>query len=553
MKHTISLLLVLCLGTTPLTAQEDDAHSHDESPAKAIASSVDEVLNRILHRNFLRADSVDVSDTTITEETENFFSDSFSLEVTGDTLLSKETVVEGNLLVKNGTLTVAGKIQGNTTVYNGDLIVLSSGIIEGNAQVINGSIRKEEGAQILGFEETTISRKAYSQRTTRKRLFHTSTRFEVPWEYEITDFDQFIFRYNRVESIFLGLGSDKKYYWDGSRKWNAYGFIGWGFKSHKWRTLLGLNRQFQYRIDDLHDGIIDIGVEGYSLTDTKDAWRISPLENTLSALLIHEDFRDYFQRNGFTIYTGHYVNSASLKTELKFGYHSDRYETMPNRVDWAFFGGKKTFRLNPPIDDGKIRSFFIFGGLSTVEKTNNGPEGWNLLGSAEFSRRSLGSDFGFDHYIIDVRRFQPLDSYESINIRFRAGTGAGNIPAQKNFELGGLGTLNAFPYKAFAGNRMLLLNTEFILNGSVLDDLDFFPSWLFRRVIFIAFSDAGWTAQVPTRFAAYEGFGSFSLRDIKHNLGIALGNRSGSFRIGMTWRTDVKAPVRFCLRIERPF
>ncbi len=70
--------------------------------------------------------------------------------------------------------------------------------------------------------------------------------------------DNFIFRYNRVEGVFLGLGSEKKYYWDGERNWNMYGSAGWGVKSHTWRGNLGLARQFAILTNE-GSGIIEFG------------------------------------------------------------------------------------------------------------------------------------------------------------------------------------------------------------------------------------------------------------------------------------------------------
>ncbi len=516
----------------------------NESIAKAISNHVNELLKKILKND--RTDSLEV-DSVATSDVEK---SSTALVVSGDTVIAQSTVHDGDIFVKEGTLTVEGCIKGDVEVLKGNLVVRSTGIIEGNAHVTNGKIIKEEGAKIFGYEEITTT--SLKHEIAKKELFHTSTKFNVPWNEEITDFDEFIFRYNRVESIFLGLGSDKKYYWDGSRLWNAYGFVGWGFKSHKWRGLLGLSRQFYYQT---HTGnnIIDIGIEGYSLTDSKDRWRISQFENTLASLLIHEDFRDYFQRQGYTLYAGHYIQSEALKSEIKLSFNADEYESMPNRVDWAFFGGEKIFRTNPPIMDGRMRSITLFGGFSTITKTSRGPEGWQVTGSVEYSRRSLGSNIGFNQYVAEVIRFQPIDMYQSVNVRFRTATSDGVIPTQRLYELGGLGTLNAYPYKSFVGNRMLLLNTEFILSGGIFDDVSFIPSWLFGRMIFIITSDAGWMNYAPSRMSPLEGFGSIRLNSISHNLGVALGNRSGTFRIGVAWRTDVKDRVRLVMRVERPF
>jgi hypothetical protein len=550
-KNLIGLLVFALFPASVIFAQERSATISIENVGIA-GTMLPHIAKQLLYDslNFSNNDTSiageDSSSYTIEDENEIEEAD----EIIGDTTIAENAVIKSSIIVKNGTLKVAGTIKGNATVIDGDLVVLSTGTIEGDAHVVNGKIQKEPGGKIQGFED--IRTQNISKRLAQRWLFHPNHTFDVPWTEEITDFDQFIFRYNRVESVFLGLGSDKKYYWDGHRWWNAYGFVGWGFKSHKWRGTLGLSRQFHFRSEN-RDGIFDIGLEGYSLTDTKDRWIISQIENTLSSLFLHEDFRDYFQREGFTVYAGHYLYSDRFKSEIKLSYASDDYESMENRVDWAFFGGKKSFRENPAIDAGRIHSFILSGGLTTVKKTSKGRDGWQLYASGEIARKALGSEFGFNHYMLDVSTFQPFDYYENINARLRIGTADGNVPQQKIFELGGLGSLNAFPFKSYAGNRMLLLNLEFILSGEILGDLDFFPSWLFDHVILIAISDAGWIKDAPTSATPIEGFGDFVFKDVKHDFGIALGNRSGSYRLGIAWRTDCAAPAQLILRVQRPF
>jgi len=458
-----------------------------------------------------------------------------------DKVVQESDTINGNIIVKGGNLTVYGVINGDVQVIGGDLHLRRTGKITGNTHVIDGSIFKEEGAVIKGYyEERTSPEKANYRES--KKISRSSHSFDVLWRSEQISFENFIFRYNRVESIFLGLGTEKKYYWDGEKVWNAYGSIGWGFKSHTWRGNLGLGRQFAIPSDD-GSSIIELGVEGYTLTDTKDQWIIPQHENTAAALLIHEDFRNYYERKGFTIQTAFYTKQNYLKGELKLAYLADSYDSLSNKIDWALFGGEKKFRANPVINPGKMRSIMLSGGISTITKTSRAQEGWCLFGSAEFAKKDWGSDFDFDQYLFDIRRFQPLGRYESFNMRVRVGTSNGIIPIQKGYELGGLGTMSAFPFKSDIGNQMLLVNMEFILNGSVLNDLDFWPTWIFQHVNIILTSDAGTT----------EEFGEVDITDFHHNLGVAFGNRTGTYRIGFAWRTDKSAPLEFILRFSRPF
>jgi hypothetical protein len=469
----------------------------------------------------------------------------------GDKIVQESDTINGNIVVKGGSLTVYGVINGDVLVVGGDLRLKRTGKITGNPRVVDGSILKDEGGVIEGYEEKTDT-EIPSYRESRKRISQSSRNFDVLWRSEQTNWDNFIFRYNRVESVFLGLGTEKKFYWDGEKRWNAYGSIGWGFKSHTWRSNLGLVRQFAL-ITDEGSGTIEVGAEGYTLTDTKDQWIISQNENTAAALLMHEDFRNYYERKGVSIHTAYYMKRNYLKGELKLAYIADSYDSLTNKVDWALFGGKKKFRANPLIPPGKMRSMILSGGISTITKTSRSQEGWSLFGSAEVAKKSWGSEFDFDQYIIDLRRFQPLGRYENFNVRLRMGSSGGAIPLQKAFELGGLGTMNAFPFQSEIGNRMMLVNMEFILNGSILDDLNFWPTWIFQHVNMIITSDAGFTRSAPQMAAVTEGFGPLKLSDFHHNFGFALGNRIGSFRIGFAWRTDRSAPLQFLLRFNRPF
>jgi hypothetical protein len=562
---TFVFTFLLCLPLGVLQAQShadenDDKQSFDEDNfgdrlGKEIEQAVEHITRRWDDR-WEKSQHTTTSDTLNEEQQQRLtlseIEDAPGTHVYSTNMVIKDSeVVDNNVVVKHGDLTVYGMIHGNVLVVGGDLQVKSHGKITGDVRVIDGNIVKEDGAVIEGFEDK-MSSAAKPYRETRKYISRSSRSFDVPWALEQTEFSSFIFRYNRVESVFLGLGSDKKYYWDGQRQWNAYGSLGWGFKSHTWRGNLGLSRQFAFS-DDGAQSILEFGGEGYTLTDTKDPWKISRMENTIAALIFHEDYRDYFERYGYTLHAAYYTQHNDFKSELQIAYAADHYDSLTNKVDWAFFGGDKHFRDNPLIVPGKMRSVMFSGGLTTVSKTSKGPKGWTIFGSAEIAKKDWSGDFDFERYVVDVRRLQPLGTYDNINVRLRAGTSGGTLPQQKTFELGGLGTLNAYSFNELSGNRMLLINAEFVVNGNILDDLDFWPTWLFQHFNFILFTDAGFITDAATTASVTTGFDTMTWNDFKHDFGVAVGNRSGSFRIGVAWRTDHPEPAQFVLRIDRPF
>lgn len=551
--------MLLLLPALTLNGQSKNRQT-SESKARNVGERIGSEIERFVEKitNGLEEDGEFFDDDSLPSKTRrsrrstDLESDVNTSSYTGDKVIEESEVFNGNVVVKGGDLTVYGKVDGDVMVIGGTLYVKDGGRITGNARVINGTIVKDDGGVIEGYEDKTrTSQTGYRQ--DRGRFTRSNTSFNVPWLNESSNLDNFLFRYNRVEGLFMGLGTEKKFYWDGRKSYNTYGSVGYGFKSHTWRYNLGLSRQFPLRTSEGQE-MLEIGVEGYSLTDTKDQWLIGLHENTAAALLIHEDFRDYFERRGYTAHVGYYTQQDVTNAELRVDYLVDTYDSLSNKVEWSLFGGDKVFRSNPVIDPGNMRSFMVTAGFSTYSKSTRGPVGWTIYGNAEFAQHQFGSLFEFNRYILDIRRYQPLGRSDNLNLRVRVGTADGNLPMQKSFDLGGIGTLNALPFKdEREKNRMILGNAEYIVNGNFFDDLDFWPSWLFGAFNFLLMGDAGLVRTVEPRVSAAEGFKNITWGEFRHDIGVGVANRAGSYRIAVTWRTDVKEPARILFRFERPF
>jgi hemolysin activation/secretion protein len=204
-----------------------------------------------------------------------------------------------------------------------------------------------------------------------------------------------------------------------------------------------------------------------------------------------------------------------------------------------------------------MRSFQAIFGLNAQENTSRGQEGWSIYTSAEFASKMSGGQFSFNQYVVDIRRYQPLGFNSNLNIRVRGGTSEKSVPLQKQFEIGGIGTLPAYPYKYRSGSRMILANAELIVGTGFFKDADFWLLDVLDSFTWITFSDAGWVSDDTQSQVPYnkwnKGFEKINWDDFAHNFGVGIANRSGSFRFGYAWRTTDRTGGLWFLRITRPF
>lgn len=540
-------LFVLSMILVTVSAAQDIEDSIDRT-ASGVERFVDGVVDRIGSQvdrlNGRREESDDMVAVDPRQDTD-LKSKSDAVTFNGNTEIALNDTVDGDLVVKNGTLVVIGMVNGDVLVVNGDIELRSSARVLGNVRAMNGSITKADGAFVEGFTEqssNTGNRKSRMRSTYRTKYSYSFKPYY--WNTENIFDDNFLFRYNRVEGLFLGVGSEKKFYWDGSKSLSGFGSFGYGFTSHKWRLQLGLDRQFSVSDETL----LEMGAEAHSLTDTKDEWLMPLSENNLAAIFFREDFRDYFQREGFSGHAARYTRTEEMSTMVDIRFLNDRYASLVSGAQWGVFGGR-TFRSNPGISTGTMKSVTVSAGLSTVERYRYRIEGWNLYAKGEYAGRTLGGDFNFTQVVLDLRRFQPLGDDDQINLRLRAGSLEGVSLPQKELELGGANTLPAYGYKEFVGNRMLLANLEYRLSGDVIDEIFFFPNSL----SLIAFGDAGAVASVKTTWALHEGFNKLSGSAVRSDYGIAVGWHDGDARLGFAWRTDKQAPVSIFFRLNRSF
>ncbi len=360
-----------------------------------------------------------------------------------------------------------------------------------------------------------------------------------------------IFRYNRVEGLYLGVEINRDY-WRRNypRRPFLFGFAGYALKAKELQYQVGLEKGF---FDDFRTAF---GGEYHRQIDTPDRWIMPPMENTLAAFLIKEDFHDYYLREGGS---GYITQNLTRDILVTASYIQDEYDSVERNTHWSLFGGKKRFRKNPEMSVGEVRTV---GGSLVVDTRNSAKRttrGWYVQIEGEYGGKSLGGNFDYDRVLIDVRRYQPLGFGEGLDFRLRVGSARGFVPWQKSFHLGGLSSLRGFGHKEFpngpmhaGGNRMVLGQIEYRMGSQDLpDEIDWGILEQFNLILFV---DAGLVQSVDQDLYLTDGFNELEWSDVKTDIGIALANRSGNVRIQIARRTDRNdKPFVFSFRISRPF
>lgn len=484
----------------------------------------------------------------------------------GNVQIDENEMIDGDVVAMKGTVELAGEVEGDVVAVFGDVILSPSAYVNGDVVSVGGKIKRRIGSTVTGdiVETTMTGTKVIQQRgrESRSKDVRARSRSRSSWKKyrerhirrKFDDDDVPVFRYNRVEGLFLGLKIPRNHWWDDTNyNLSIFGHLGYGFSNKEARYQIGLERWF---FDNLR---FTLGGSLYHLTETEDTWQIPSLENSLAALFIKEDFQDFYQRKGYSFYLKQNITNAF---QVSAEYRVDELENMKRETQWAIFGGHKKFKPNPLIDEmEEFKSVVAKLSLDTRNHHKHPTQGWLIQFEGLFAGPNLDNDamiastgevVDFDRYVLDIRRYQPLAFGENLDIRLRAGTARGKLPLQYRFDMGGLSSLRGFDYKYFKnGDRLLLANVEYNIHGR---NSGFNRIWFFDTFSLILFADAGLVWNSDNLNSYQEGFEDLTWTDLKSNIGVAISDHDGNVRLNFAKRVDVgDEPIVITFRINRAF
>lgn len=318
-------------------------------------------------------------------------------------------------------------------------------------------------------------------------------------------------RYNRVEGLVLGIGRDPLSF--GYNRARVYGQVGYAFALEDIRYEVGLETHLNRNVRDAYG--LKVGASYRENTTSEDRWKTSWLENSLAGFFFEEDFFDYYETEGFTFYA---VQRLSPYAQFSAGYRTEEHRSLRRNTSWSLFDGNG-FALNPSVDEGQVQTMLLALEGGRVEGLHHLPRGFAFRAEAELGQ-GFGGDYSYNRILGDARAYVPVTSFSSLALRLRGGRVDGDeIPVQKRFTLGGIGTMRGYAQNAFVGSRMLLGNAEYIINNAdllgIFDDLQVFGLF-----------DAGWVGSASTEF---------DFDDVLPSAGFGLGLDDRDVRLELSW------------------
>jgi hemolysin activation/secretion protein len=172
----------------------------------------------------------------------------------------------------------------------------------------------------------------------------------------------------------------------------------------------------------------------------------------------------------------------------------------------------------------------------------NGPEElhrsspiWRIDWASEVSTPGLHSDFDFRRHLLSGRTRLVLTEHQELGARLVGGWSGGVLPPQRQFAIGGIGSVHGYPFKEAVGDSLALVNLEYALG------------WRNRFQV-VGFFDAGRVSPRPLQGIVEPAMNAPWLKGVGFGIGVA------GARIDFGYRLDaVPSSLQVLLRLGRTF
>lgn len=528
----------------------------------------------------------------VAAEIVDFYNDGATIRMVGSTHIARGNEISGGIAVLGGPVTVAGRIVGRLVVINGDVILEPGAVIAGDLTVVGGAVRGVEAVPVQGM--VVIYRAPLRFRIQGERIALAPPEADAElaagrdFGFGRTDLLLAAHRgYNRVEGLPIVVGPRFASRSPNPVRFEALAILrtatGLQLQPKRWGYLLKAEKAFASRA-------IWLGVTLRSEIEPIESMGLSDRENSLATFLLHRDYRDHYQREGWSVRAR--WKPPGRPFDLALEYRDEEHSPVRERDPWTLFRGGESWRAQPIVAAGRFNSLALEVKFDTRNEGQDPTTGWlvrntverglggtlkmaepivdpsqNGLGQAAAEPVSVDADFAVGS--LDVRRYARLGPGSRLALRAFVASSLNDrpLPAQRQRALGGSGSLPGYTafefdcgarrssavydvgtfYPYYGCDRVALFQLEY------RNDFPFSRGWgrklgadvdLGDRIGWVVFFDAG-RAWIEREAAIGRGTGQ---NDFAADFGLGL--RLG--RLGFYWAVPLSGDdrsLRFSLRL----
>jgi hypothetical protein len=422
---------------------------------------------------------------TVERRLDVIVNDPATRRIDGTAKVESTETITSNVVAYSGPLTVAGKIDGQLIVIGGNVDFVEGSTVTGDITVVNGEARGLDLVNVggsftsysEGFDVYHRGERILSVNTGRRRWDRERDR-DNAWGYSRFDLRTGT-NYNRVEGLPVLFGPVIQTGGFAPTRIEAMGIL---------RTASGdlfdtERMGYQVKVEQfIGSKALRVGGSLRSVVEPVESWNLTNLEASLSTFLLHDDQRDYYEREGW----GAYVRWAPRRTPIDatIGYWDENHDVRAARDPWTLFGDGG-WRQQTLVGVGNLRALsgrFEFDERDSDEYASRGfffaaqatrglkgslaiPQQFALAGDPTTAIPIPAIDLNekFSTGLADLRWYSRVG--RDATLAFRAVGGGSldgkSVPPQFQHALGGAGTMPGYDlFSGDCGARRIPVATE---------------------------------------------------------------------------------------------
>ncbi len=525
-----------------------------------------------------------------------------TLRVTGVMEVEAGRVIDGDVAVLNGPVTIAGRVTGTVVAINADVRLAPGARIGRDLVVVGGTITGRERATIGGdvrrraellryhvVEQVLVAddEPAFDDTWWQRRQKRRPTRGDDRSWSDLTFTSAHT--YNRVEGLAILVGPRVHRLTDWGRfTLDAFGVVRTAGPVRWDRGTLGHDVTSELQIGRK----LGIGVGGrlFDVVQGVEEWQMADGESGLAAFALHRDFRDYYRRHGGE---GFVKLHAGRDADLTLSLGSEGWQSADARDPVSLLRNQDPWRPNPRMDEGTMHLATARLRVDTRRREGSRWGGWFLDASLENGSGTLARDPGlltvvpwpedvrYTRGFVDARRYNRLAPTAALDLRFVAGgwLSGDKLPMQRRLSVGGPATLPGYDFRrawrvhpdvltcggtVLPGapalcDRVMLVQAEFRRDFGISwlrddDRDDWWRPGFNRHGAWVLFADAGrgWNVGVPNGATNYAKDDLPAFSTFRGDIGAGLDFGAVGLYVAKA-TTTAREPVNVTFRVQRRF